>query len=277
MTRIAQIALVGFFALLGIPALVQGPAAAGATATAIQPTEDGAQIFADNCSSCHQAYGQGIPGKYPQLAANPAATDPAFVESVIREGLTGPIEVLGVGYNDTMPAVALTDAEVAAVVAHVTTLAQAPPIASTPAGAAGPPNSDRGQALFVGSTSFSNGGPACAACHVAGTVDGLGGPTLGPDLTHVLDRLGGQPGLVGWLATPPSPVMTPIFSEKPLAEQEIVDVVAFLAEASTQTPASNTDFMTALGLAGTAVLFVGLAIASRGLRRTYVERLRSTP
>lgn len=277
MTRIAQFALVGFFALLGTVAFVQGPPAAGATATAIQPAEDGAQIFADNCAACHQAYGQGIPGTFPQLAGNPAATDPTFVESVIREGLSGPIEVLGIAYDNVMPAITLTDAEVAAVVAYVTTLAEEPPIASGSGGAAGPPNSEKGHALFVGSTSFSNGGPACAACHVAGTVDGLGGPTLGPDLTHVLDRLGGQPGLVGWLATPPSPVMTPIFSEKPLAEQEIVDVVAFLAEASTQTPASNTDFMTALGLAGTAVLFVGLAIASRGLRRTYVERLRSKP
>lgn len=277
MTRIAQLALVGFFVLLGFAAFVQGPPAAGATGTALQSAEDGAQIFADNCASCHQAYGQGIPGKYPQLAGNPTATDPAFVESVIREGLTGPIEALGIAYDDTMPAVKLTDAEVAAVVAHVTTLAEAPPVVSTPAGGAGPPNSDRGHALFVGSTSFSNGGPACAACHVAGTVNGLGGPTLGPDLTHVLDRFGGEAGLVGWLSTPPSPVMTPIFSENPLAEQEIVDVVAFLAEASDQAQAPKADFLMAWGLAGTVVLFVGLAIASRGLRRTYVERLRSTP
>lgn len=277
MTRIAQFALVGFFALLGTAAFIQGPPAAGATATAIQPAEDGAQIFADNCAACHQAYGQGIPGTFPQLAGNPAATDPTFVESVIREGLSGPIEALGVAYNGTMPAVTLSDSEVAAVVAYVATLAQAPPVASSSGGAAGPPNSDRGHALFVGSTAFSNGGPACAACHVAGAVNGLGGPTLGPDLTHALDRFGGETGLVGWLSTPPSPVMTPIFSEKPLADQEIVDVVAFLAKAPDQAPTSNADFMTASGLAGAAVLFIGLAIASRGLRRTYVERLRSTP
>ncbi len=277
MTRTAQFALVGFFALLGTAAFVQAPPAVGATATAIQPALDGAQIFADRCAACHQAFGQGVAGTFPPLAANPAATDAAYVESIIREGLSGPIEVLGVTYDNTMPAITLTDAEVAAVAAYVTTLAEAPPVDSGSTGTAGPADPVKGLALFVGSTSFSNGGPACAACHVAGTVDALGGPTMGPDLTHALDRLGGEAGMIGWLSTPPSPVMTPIFSEKPLDEQEVVDVVAFLAEASTQTPASNTDFMTVLGLAGTAVLFVGLAIASRGLRRTYVERLRSKP
>ena len=277
MTRTAQFVLVGFFALLGTAALVETPPAANATASAIQPALDGAQIFSDSCASCHQAFGQGVAGTFPPLAANPAATDAAYVETVIREGLSGPIEVLGVAYDDDMPAVTLTDAELAAVVAYVTTLAEAPPDVSGPTGTAGPADSAKGLALFVGSTSFSNGGPACAACHVAGTVDGMGGPTMGPDLTHVLDRLGGEAGLVGWLAAAPSPVMSPIFSEKPLDEQEVVDVVAYLAEASTQTPASNTDLMTVWGLAGAAVLFIGLAIASRGLRRTYVERLRSKP
>ena len=277
MTRTAQVVLVGLFALLGTAALIEAPPAADATASAVQPALDGAQVFADSCASCHQSFGQGVAGTFPPLAANPAATDAAYVEKIIREGLSGPIEVLGVTYDNTMPAITLTDAEVAAVVAYVTTLAQAPPVDSGPTGTAGPADPARGLALFVGSTSFSNGGPACAACHVAGTVDGLGGPTMGPDLTHVLDRLGGEAGLVGWLAATPSPVMTPIFAEQPLDEQEVVDVVAYLAEASTQTPASNTDFMTVWGLAGAAVLFGGLAIASRGLRRTYVERLRSKP
>ncbi len=143
MTRTAQFVLVGLFALLGTAALVEAPPAAEATANAIQPALDGAQIFADSCASCHQAYGQGVAGTFPPLAANPAATDAAYVEQVIREGLSGPIEVLGVAYDNAMPAVNLTDAEVAAVVAYVTTLAEAPPDVSGPTGTVGPPTRPR--------------------------------------------------------------------------------------------------------------------------------------
>lgn len=280
MNRTARFTLVGLFALLGAGALAQMAPTATARAATLQPVEEGASIYEADCASCHQANGEGISGSFPPLAGNPAVADEAYVASVVRDGLSGAIEVLGVSYDSTMPPVSLSDDEVAAVAAYVATLAGSG--TSTPATtpvAAGPTEGDpdRGHELFVGSASFANGGPACAACHAAGTVDGLGGPGLGPDLTVAFDRLGGEAGLTGWLANPPSAVMAPLFKDKTLADDEIADVVAYLGEARSAPPGSKVDLMTIIGLAGAVMLFGGLLIASRGLRDTYVERLRSMP
>ena len=46
-------------------------AAAGASAS------DGGKVYTTNCSSCHQAQGQGIPGTFPPLAGNPVVTGDA--------------------------------------------------------------------------------------------------------------------------------------------------------------------------------------------------------
>ena len=85
----------------------------------------GQQLFDQHCASCHQAAGQGVEGTFPPLAGNPAAADEAYVESVIRDGLSGPIEVGGVGYDGVMPAVAaLTDSgEIQQVTQYVAGLA----------------------------------------------------------------------------------------------------------------------------------------------------------
>lgn len=279
MNRPARLLLVGTFALLAAAVFIQIQPATSARAMASQSVEEGAQVYAANCASCHQASGEGISGAFPPLAGNPNVADTAYVASVVRDGLSGPIEVLGVDYDATMPAISLSDDEVAAVASYVASLAGSESTTPTTTPVAAEPkegDADRGHDLFVGSASFANGGPACAACHVAGKVDGLGGPGLGPDLTLAFDRLGGEPGLTGWLANPPSAVMAPLFVDKTLDDDEIADVIAYLGEARSATPGSSVDLMTIIGLAGAIVLFGGLAIASRGLRRTYVERLRST-
>lgn len=281
MTRIPRLALVGL--LTAGAALTVGqalPATADETAAVsmYQSAEEGAATYAANCASCHQADGSGLAGAFPPLAGNPNAADTAYVESVIRQGLSGPIEVLGESYDSVMPAIGLTDPEIANVAAYVATLAGSdePTTATTQAQAApaaGDP--DQGRDLFVGAAAFANGGAACASCHAAGTVDGLGGPGLGPDLTTAFDRLGGEAGLTGWLANPPSAVMTPLFAEKALTEAEIADVVAFLGEVRSDPAPAGFDLLLLAGAVGAGVLFAGLAIASRRLRRPYVERLRS--
>lgn len=43
--------------------------------------------FLDNCAACHQAGGQGVPGAFPALAANPFVTGPA--DQVINTVLNG--------------------------------------------------------------------------------------------------------------------------------------------------------------------------------------------
>jgi mono/diheme cytochrome c family protein len=55
---------------------------------AAQP--DGAALFAQNCSACHQSTGKGIPGAFPALAGDPfVAGRPGTVAAVVLNGRGG--------------------------------------------------------------------------------------------------------------------------------------------------------------------------------------------
>jgi mono/diheme cytochrome c family protein len=51
---------------------------------------DGATLFSQNCSACHQIHGQGIAGAFPALAGNTFVQgDPKTVASVLLHGRGG--------------------------------------------------------------------------------------------------------------------------------------------------------------------------------------------
>ncbi|WP_437290848.1 c-type cytochrome [Sorangium sp. So ce406] len=82
----------------------------------------GGKIYYRSCTSCHQARGEGKPGRYPPLVGTSWLLDDA--ETPIRLlllGATGPMEVNGVVYNDVMPnlGVTLSDEEIALVLTYV--------------------------------------------------------------------------------------------------------------------------------------------------------------
>lgn len=276
----------GVLLLIASSVLVAAVLAPGSAARA--QSDGGEAGYVASCASCHQADGAGIPGTFPPLAGNPAAADPTYVADVIRNGLSGPIEVDGVSYDSVMPPVpALEGAELDAVVAHVVSLAggsdseptDEPPADTTdPAEATEPTvgDPDRGRALFLGSDGLDNGGAACAACHTAGAEGNLGGGGLGPDLTTAFDRLGGEAGLTGWLGNPPSATMMPIFADRPMTESETADLVAYMATTASATPDDGPiDVLLLAGVAGLVALIAGMAVVGRGGRQTYVEHLRS--
>src|SRR5690348_11906856 len=69
-------------------------------------------------------------------------------------------------------------------------LAQSQAAPPTPLPAPTPASVAAGRALFVGDQPFTNGGPACIACHSVATLPFPHGGTVGPDLTHVSAKLG---------------------------------------------------------------------------------------
>jgi len=120
-----------------------------------------------------------------------------------------------------------------------------------------PEEAAQGRDLFVGVSLPKNGAPACIACHTVSGLGSLGGGRLGPDLTHAYGRLGGRQGLIPWLGAVPSATMRPIFQEHPLAEEEIIALVAFLKDETESDGPENQAAMVnflLLGLAGAAVL-----------------------
>ena len=111
-----------------ILALLLGVSLLMSPVTARAQTEDvdtdqlllGQQVFSDNCSSCHQPGGVGIPGAFPPLVDNPHVDDAEYVRGVLQNGRTGEIVVNGETYDGVMPAFpTLDDTQVDAVIAYL--------------------------------------------------------------------------------------------------------------------------------------------------------------
>lgn len=87
----------------------------------------GEAIFVANCSSCHQATGQGIAGAFPTLVAHAPELATAeggyeYLENLLLYGLQGEINVAGEAYNGVMPAWGqLSDEELADVLNYAVT------------------------------------------------------------------------------------------------------------------------------------------------------------
>ena len=86
-------------------------------------TGSGADLYQKNCAACHQVNGQGLAGAFPPLAKSDyfAGKPERLMEATIK-GLSGPLTVNGVEYNNVMPAVAyLSDADLAEILTYVNT------------------------------------------------------------------------------------------------------------------------------------------------------------
>ena len=87
---------------------------------------EGAKIFAGNCSMCHQAGGEGVPGVFPPLAKSDfleklsGKEDRTELIHIVLAGRTGKLVVNGKEYNGVMPPLAtLSDRDVAAALTYV--------------------------------------------------------------------------------------------------------------------------------------------------------------
>ena len=80
----------------------------------------GERVFTQICAACHQPTGQGLAGAFPPLAGSDYLNaDTRRAIGVVIRGLSGPVTVNGAAYNSMMPAVSLTDEDVANVLTYV--------------------------------------------------------------------------------------------------------------------------------------------------------------
>jgi mono/diheme cytochrome c family protein len=97
------------------------PPAQSAPSSGTAAAGNGAQVFAQNCVTCHGATGLGQPGVAPPLAGNPFVTgDPKAVIDVVENGLHGK-PVMGQTYGAPMPAWkgTLSKSDLAAVITYI--------------------------------------------------------------------------------------------------------------------------------------------------------------
>lgn len=80
----------------------------------------GKAVFGQNCAACHQPDGKGIVGAFPPLAgADFFNADPKRAIDIVKNGKSGQITVNGSPYNGVMPALGLSDEDVANVLTYV--------------------------------------------------------------------------------------------------------------------------------------------------------------
>ncbi|MFN4231615.1 c-type cytochrome [Thermus sp.] len=240
--------------------------------------QDGKALYGQHCAACHGAEGQGVPGAIPPLAGNPKVQDEAYVAKVVREGLSGPLEVNGVAYSGVMPPLPqVSEAEARAIAQYLKGLAGAQAEAQAPAPQVqGDPA--LGRALYLGQEALQNGGAPCQACHTVAGVGFLGGGSMGKDLTDAAKRLGGEAGLTALLQNPAFPVMREAYKGKALTEVEAAALAAFLAQVSNEVPRPASPYLGRFLVAGLVLLGLLLlyqAILWQLRPKSLAERIRS--
>lgn len=82
--------------------------------------ERGKKVYLTSCFACHLQDGKGLPGVFPPLAGSDyLKEDKQRAIRVTLRGLSGPITVNGVAYNNVMPPQDLTDDQAADVLTYV--------------------------------------------------------------------------------------------------------------------------------------------------------------
>lgn len=79
----------------------------------------GKATYDSNCAACHQPDGKGVPNAFPPLAnSDYLNADHARAASIVANGLSGKITVNGSQYESVMPAIALSDQQIANVITY---------------------------------------------------------------------------------------------------------------------------------------------------------------
>ncbi len=137
-------------------------------------------------------------------------------------------------------------------------------------------DANRGEQLFTGSQAMANGGSPCIACHALAGLGTAGTASYGPDLSGLYADYEAE-GVAAVLESLAFPSMEAIYTNRPLTEEERLDLTAFFAQsAEKQPPASQS--LAGLILLGVIIVFtlVGLSGLRRfkGARRPLVEQAK---
>jgi hypothetical protein len=174
-----------------------------------------------------------------------------------------------------MPDQALTEQEIVAVLDYVrgTSTSGEPPAERQPATEE---QVRLGRALFQGNSRFTNNGPTCNSCHEVRGEDVLAGGLLAAELTSVVSRVGSQ-GVWAIISRPPFPLMQKAYEGRPLTDEEVGALVAFLeradAEQAMYEPRAYGIPLFLAGIAGTSLLLGLYTLIWRKRRKGSVNQV----
>jgi len=225
--------------------------------------ETGKELFEEECSSCHSIGGEPLVG--PDLKGVTAKKDREWLiefitnpQAMIDKGDAYALKIYKEYEEEEMPDYEeLGRDNIESVLAYIESQSGGAGTQAAPAAKITFSDEDvsKGMDLFVGTQQLKNGGAACISCHATSSIKSPVGGSLGPDLTKVAERKRGGRGLIGWMKSPPSKTMRPIYKKRPLEEDEVHALVAYLVsekEHEVQTAGVLKFFGT--GIVGAAVV-----------------------
>jgi len=230
---------------------------------------EGETLFNQICVACHTIGKGKLVG--PDLAdvhkRRPEDWLINYIKSsqtVIKSGDPYAVNLFEEYNKQLMPDNNYTDSQVLSVIAYIAANSPVDETVAVEAQASEPErpvteeNVGSGRLLFVGKKRFANGGPTCNTCHNLQFDGAITGGTLAKDLTDSYTRLSGV-GVKAMMASSPFPAMRQAFEGKPLTDDELFDLTAFLqyvdSESGSQSGRRYGARMFFSGLGGAILLF----------------------
>jgi cytochrome c2 len=273
---------------VAIAATVIAVGIAQSSPASAQDTRSGQEVFSTICVACHTV-GEGR-RIGPDLAGVHERRTEAWMIEFIRSSQTviksGDPEAVALaeGFPGLiMPDNPVSDDQIRSILAYVRELESgaaatgvtASQSVAKPDRKVTPDDIRTGQELFQGNIRFAERGPACNSCHHVKNDAVIGGGILAKELTSVFSRMGGG-GVRAILGQPPFPVMEQAYRKKPLSDDEVHSLVAFLQYAdeqqSFQQPRDYGVRLAMTGAAGTTLLFGVYSLVFRRRKRASVNQ-----
>ncbi len=243
---------------------------------AATPGGQGQAIFEEKCQGCHSIGGGRLVG--PDLKGVTSRRDRDWLISFI----TSPDQLIAQEdplanqlvqeYGIAMPNLGLSEQEAEEILAYIETQSGSQAASSQaeeqPTLLAADTTGDaaKGRDIFTGSIPLRNGGAACISCHNVDGIAALGGGAVAKDLTGAYSNLG-EAGLTSVLKAAPFPLMKAIYGARPLEDDEVTNLLAFLGETSDTeqlTSGQSPLIFIVIGIAGLLLIITILQIVWRG-------------
>jgi mono/diheme cytochrome c family protein len=247
---------------------------------ALAAADTGKELFEKQCASCHTIGGGDSGG--PDLKGVTTQRSAAWLERIITapDKLAAdkdPVQMdLVKKFGFEMPNLGINRDDAGKIIAYLKGGALPEAVTGKASPAAEQPNAKTveiattpemiatGKALFIGRKRLSNGGAPCVACH-AFSYPGIQGGSLAADLTGLYTKMGEQ-GVRGVLKSLKFPVMKKVFADRPLTDEEINALIAFIKDAAVQKGAGSPALFPLTGVALFALFMIALTLYKRRIR-----------
>ena len=228
----------------------------------IGQADEGEQLFKTTCAACHTIGKGRLVG--PDLSGITQKKSKEWLVPFIKSSTTviksGDADAVAIfkEYNSIMmPDIAYSEAQIVNILNYISSGGgnggEAQTVVADILSGTTSENVKVGLWLFSGKQPFTNGGPACVACHKVKDERIFSSGTLAKDLTESYEILGSA-GVAAVIKSPPFPVMNAAFTNHGLTEEEVIDLTAYLKTVSKERYYQRpTDFSTTFAFFGFVV------------------------